>query len=70
LKQVSRPNSISRTLRKAGVAMILAPDPFTAVPGAILLGAYLATRGKEPLTPTSVYDATRKLLDEMGSLII
>lgn len=50
--------------------MILAPDPFTAVPGAILLGAYLATRGKEPLTPTSVYDATRKLLDEMGSLII
>ena len=69
LRRVARPNSLSRTLRKAGVALILAPDPVTAVPGAIMLGASLATRGKEPLRPASVYDEARKLLEEMGSSI-
>jgi len=69
LREVARPNSISRTLRRAGVALILAPDPITAVPGAMLLGASFATRGKEPLSPTSVFEETRKLLDEVGSFI-
>ena len=67
LKQVARPNSISRTLRKAGVALILAPDPITAVPGAMMLGASFATKGREPLSPASVVEETRKLLAEMGS---
>jgi len=67
LKHVAKPNSISKTLRKAGVALIIAPDPITAVPGAIMLGASLATKGRQPLSPASVYDETRKLLDEMGS---
>jgi hypothetical protein len=69
LKQVVRPNSLSKTLRKAGVALILAPDPITAVPGAMMLGASFAMKGKEPLTPSSVYDETQRLLDEMGSFI-
>lgn len=67
LQQVVRPNSLSKTLRKAGVALILTPDPITAVPGVMMLGASFATRGKQPLTPASVYDETQRLLDEMGS---
>lgn len=67
LRQVTRPNSISRTLRKAGVALILAPDPITAVPGAVMLGASFAMRGREPLTPASVVEETRKLLSELDS---
>lgn len=67
LKQVAKPNSISRTLRKAGVALILAPDPITAVPGAMMLGASFATRGRDPLSPASVVDETRKLLAELDS---
>jgi hypothetical protein len=67
LKQVVKPNSVSKTLRKAGVALIIAPDPITAVPGAIMVGASFATKGREPLTPASVYDETQRLLDEMGS---
>src|SRR5580700_6839928 len=63
LRQVVRPNSLSRTLRKVGVALILAPDPITAVPGAVMLGASLATRGRQPLSPASVFEETRKLLD-------
>jgi hypothetical protein len=69
LRQVARPNSISRTLRKVGVALIIAPDPITAVPGAMMLGASLATRGKDPLSAASVVIETRKLLAEMGSFL-
>jgi hypothetical protein len=67
LRQVVRPNSISKTLRKVGVALILAPDPITAVPGAMMLGASFATRRREPLTPASVVEETQKLLAEMDS---
>ena len=67
LRQVAKPNSVSRTLRKAGVALILAPDPITAVPGAMMLGASLATRRREPLSSSSVFEETRKLLAELGS---
>jgi hypothetical protein len=69
LRQVARPNSVSGTLRKAGVALILAPDPITAVPGAMMLGASFAMRSGEPLGPASVVEETRKLLAEMGSLL-
>jgi hypothetical protein len=69
LRQVTKPNSVSRTLRKAGVALILAPDPITAVPGAMMLGASFAMRKGEPLTPASVVEETRGLLDEMGSFL-
>jgi len=69
LKQVARPNNISKMMRKAGIGLILAPDPISAVPGAIILGASFATRGREPLTPTSVFNETRKLLAEIGSYL-
>jgi hypothetical protein len=69
LRQVVKPNSISKTMRKAGIGLVLAPDPITAVPGAILLGASLAMRGREPMSPVSVLNETRKLLAEIGSSI-
>jgi hypothetical protein len=69
LRQVAKPNSISKTMRKAGIGLILAPDPITAVPGAIILGASFATRGREPLSPASVFNETRKLLAEIGSYL-
>jgi hypothetical protein len=69
LRQVAKPNSISRTLRKVGVALILAPDPITAVPGAVMLGASFATRRREPLSPASVFEETRKLLEEIRSYV-
>ena len=67
LRQVAKPASVSRTLRKAGVALMLAPDPITAVPGAMMLGASFAAKRRDPLNPASVFEETRKLLAEMGS---
>jgi hypothetical protein len=69
LRQVVKPNSISKTMRKVGIGLVLAPDPITAVPGAILLGASLVMRGREPMSPASVVNETRKLLAEIGSSI-
>jgi hypothetical protein len=69
LKQVAKPNSISKTMRKVGIGLILAPEPLTAVPGAIILGASFATRRREPLSPASVFNETRKLLAEIGSYL-
>jgi L-aminopeptidase/D-esterase-like protein len=69
LKEVAKPNSLSRTLRKTGVALILAPDPITTVTGAMMLGASFATRGRQPLSPASVFEETRKLLAEIGSIV-
>jgi hypothetical protein len=66
LKQVVRPNSFSKTMRSTGVALILAPEPVTAVPGAVMLGASLVTKKRDPLGLASVMDETRKLLDEMS----
>jgi len=68
LRQAAQPNSLSRILRKVGVALILAPDPFTAVPGVVMLGASFAAGGKEPLSAASVFNETGKILDEIGSI--
>jgi len=69
LTQVARPNCISKTLRKAGVTLMLSPDPITDVPGAIMLGASFVTRKNNPLSPASVLDETRKMLSEISSLL-
>ncbi len=69
LRQVGKPNSFSKTLRKTGVALMLAPDPVTAVPGAVLIGASILTKRKEASSAASVYEETRKLLADMKRLI-
>ena len=69
LKQVAKPNSLTKTLRRTGVALIIAPDPITAIPGVVMLGASLATRKREPTTPASVFEETQKILSEMDSFI-
>ncbi|MDG6914524.1 MAG: hypothetical protein JRN03_02355 [Nitrososphaerota archaeon] len=68
LKQVKRPNSVSGTLRKAGVALILAPDPITAVPGVVMLGASVAAGRKKPLSSDSVYEEAQQIISELDSL--
>ena len=68
VKEVVKPNSVSKTLGKAGVALLLSPDPITDVPGAIMLGASLAMKRSDPLSASSVYAEARKLMSELGSL--
>jgi hypothetical protein len=69
LRQVAKPNSVSKTMRKAGIGLILAPDPVALVPGAIIVGASFAAKGRDPLSPALVFKETRKLLAEIGSFL-
>jgi hypothetical protein len=68
LKQVVRPNSISRTARKVGIALLLSPDPVTDVAAVVMFGVYIATKSKSPIGPSAVYEETQRILSEMDSL--
>lgn len=71
LNQVVKPNSISRTLRKVGVAVLLSPDPLgpiADIPGAVLLGASYAMKKGEPEGIESVFKETRSMLRELQKL--
>ena len=67
--KVAKPNSPSSTLKKAGVALIVAtPDPITAVPGVALIAASYAAKRKEPTKLDDLAAETRKILRDLSSL--
>ena len=69
LNRVSRPGSPSSTLKKAGVALIVAtPDPVTAVPGVALIAASYAAKRKEPAKLDDLAIEARKILRDIQSL--
>jgi len=69
LNKLSRPNSPSSTLKKAGVALIVGtPDPVTAVPGVALIAASYATKRKDPSKLEDLATETRKILRDISSL--
>lgn len=69
LKQVVKPNSISKTLKKAGVIALLSPDPITDIPGAVLLGASYLMKNKEPASLQSVSKEAQDMLDEFETFL-
>jgi hypothetical protein len=69
LKDISKPSSPSSSLKKAGVALLVAtPDPITAVPGVALIASAYAVRRKDPTKLDDLAAETRKILREMQSL--
>ena len=72
LNQVVKPNSISTTLKKAGTAVLLSPDPLgpiVDIPGAVMLGASYAMKKREPESMGSLIKKTRQMLDELQPLL-
>ena len=53
-------------MRKAGIALIAAPDPVTTVAGAGLLASSYALK-KEPASLTNLAMETRKVLRDLQS---
>lgn len=64
---VAKPPSLSGGLRKAGIALIAAPDPFTSVPGVALLASSFVRKKKEPAGLESLALEARKVLREIQS---
>lgn len=71
MNDLSKPNSPSSNLKKAGVALIVAtPDPFTAVPGVALVATSYAVKRREPTKLEDLASEARRILRDMQSLSI
>ena len=66
VETVTKPKSPRSALRKAGIALIAAPDPVTTVAGAGLLASSYALK-KEPANLTNLALETRKILRDLQS---
>jgi len=69
LRSVVSPPDVSRSLKKAGAALMMSPDPFTDVPAAALIGIGLAMSSRRPLSLESLVLETRRLSRDMQSLL-
>jgi len=65
---LSKPPSLSGGMKKAGIALIATPDPFTGVPGVALLASSFVMKKREPASLTSLALETRKILRDIQSL--
>jgi len=69
LNKLSKPNSPSSALRKAGVALIVGtPDPITAVPGVALVATSYVLRRKDPTKLDDLAAETKKILRDIRDL--
>ncbi len=68
VRKVTKPASLSSGMKKAGIALIAAPDPITGVPGVALLVSSYVLKKKEPASLGHLALETRKILREIQSL--
>jgi hypothetical protein len=68
LKMVVKPPNISGTLRKAGIVLLLTPDPFTAIPGTALLGASYAMKRRQAADLGSLARETARTMQSIREL--
>lgn len=69
LRMVVKPPKISSAMKKTGAALILTPDPLTAVPGVALLGASVAMKSRDAASLEDLAKETRKAMRELGSIL-
>lgn len=70
LDRVTKPNSLSSTAKKAGIALIAAPDPFTGIPGVALLASSYALKRRDPANLGHLAQETRKILRDIQSFTL
>jgi hypothetical protein len=70
VRSLTKPNSPSSTMKKVGVALIAAPDPFTGVAGVALVASSYAVKRNEPANLEHLAQETRKILRDLGSLTL
>jgi hypothetical protein len=71
LDDVARPKSLAPAMKRAGVALILSPDPLgpiVDVPAALLIASSYVAQKNEPLTAKNVVLEARRLLKDMESI--
>jgi hypothetical protein len=69
LRNVVRPPDVSKSLKMAGAALLIPPDPITDVAGVALIGAAYAMRSRRPLSIESMLVETRKTMRDLQSIL-
>jgi len=69
VESVTNPRSPRSAMRKAGIALIAAPDPVTTVAGAGLLASSYALK-KDPANLANLALETRKILRDLQSFSV
>jgi hypothetical protein len=69
LRNVLRPPDVSKSLKKAGAALLIPPDPITDVAGVVLIGAAYAMSSRRPLSIESMLVETRRSLRDLQSML-
>ncbi|MDE1857755.1 MAG: hypothetical protein KGI26_01635 [Thaumarchaeota archaeon] len=67
IRDLTHPPSIKKTMRAAGIALAVAPEPFTTVAGAALVAGSFAMRG-EPATLKTVAEELRSQMSAISDL--
>ncbi len=67
-RRVTKPTSLTGVMRKTGIALAVAPEPFTTVAGVALVAASFAMKGKEPASLETLREETLTQLSELKSL--
>ncbi len=64
-----KPPKVASSLKKAGIVLILTPDPLTAVPGVAMIGASYAMKRREAIGLEDVVKQARKTVSDLESLL-
>ncbi len=70
LQDVLRPRSLSSGIRKAGIALMLSPDPLTDIPGIALLASAYLIKKRDPSSIKTVMKEARRAIRDVESLRI
>jgi hypothetical protein len=70
LGRITKPRSLSSTAKKAAIALIAAPDPFTGVGGVALLASSYVLKRRDPISLGHLAQETRKTLRDLQSFTL
>ncbi len=68
VKNLTKPNSVSKTMRNVGVALIASPDIITDPVGAALVAGSYVMKSRDPIKLDDLAVETRKILRDIQSL--
>lgn len=68
MKDLTKPNSVSKTMRNVGMALLSSPDVVTDVPGVALVAGSYVMKKKDPTKLEDLATETRKILRDIQNL--
>jgi hypothetical protein len=68
LRVLTHPPSLNKTVRNVGIALALAPEPFTTAAGIAMIGGSYLMKSREPASLSDLGEAASTLLGDLSSI--